>query len=161
MQFFISFGCYKSLRCNFSKQKLLSKRFALLQLQGMLQTAKDRVLQSPDMDLSAKAKSNFVFHDLTKPWPMPSNSVDLVFGNLVLDHIENLDFFFREAARILRPGGNLFICELHPFKQYLVSLPQLIWYFSLCDPFNGLNWRVDVKKTPLTMYPTVSAWYVE
>ncbi len=127
----------------------------------MLQTAKDRVLQSRDMDLSAKAKSNFVFHDLTKPWPMPSNSVDLVFGNLVLDHIENLDFFFREAARILRPGGNLFICELHPFKQYLVSLPQLIWYFSLCDPFNGLNWRVDVKKTPLTMYPTVSAWYVE
>lgn len=59
--------------------------------------------------------------DLTQPWPCADRSADLITGNLVLEHIADLAFIFGEAARVLVPGGQLFISELHPFKQYLGS----------------------------------------
>jgi hypothetical protein len=40
---------------------------------------------------------------------------------LILEHIENLDFIFAQAFQKLERGGKFFICELHPFKQYLGS----------------------------------------
>lgn len=56
--------------------------------------------------------------DLTRPWPCADQSVDLIACNLVLEHIADLSIVFAEAARTLAPAGHLFICELHPFKQY-------------------------------------------
>ncbi len=63
----------------------------------------------------------FARADLTRPWPCADQSVDLISCNLVLEHIADLSFVFAEAARTLATGGYLFICELHPFKQYLGS----------------------------------------
>ncbi|QRK10440.1 methyltransferase domain-containing protein [Archangium violaceum] len=59
----------------------------------------------------------FFLHDLRKPWPVGEASRDTVTCNLVLEHIEDLSFVFSEAKRVLRPGGRLFICELHPYRQ--------------------------------------------
>lgn len=59
--------------------------------------------------------------DLTRPWPCADQSVDLIACNLVLEHIADLSVVFAEAARTLAPSGHLFICELHPLKQYLGS----------------------------------------
>jgi malonyl-CoA O-methyltransferase len=59
----------------------------------------------------------FTRHDLRLPWPVADRSVDLIVGNLVLEHIERLDPVFAEVARVLRPGGTLYLCELHPFRQ--------------------------------------------
>jgi malonyl-CoA O-methyltransferase len=56
--------------------------------------------------------------DITKPWNCPSESFDLIACNLVLEHIENLDHIFAQAARTLRSGGWFLVNELHPFKQY-------------------------------------------
>lgn len=63
---------------------------------------------------------NVSFHrqDLHQPWPFADNHFDLVSFNLVLEHFEDLSFAFSESARVLSPGGWLYICELHPFKQY-------------------------------------------
>ncbi|OJH39721.1 SAM-dependent methyltransferase [Cystobacter ferrugineus] len=59
----------------------------------------------------------FVLHDLRERWPAAEASRDTVTCNLVLEHIEDLSFVFSEARRVLRPGGALFVCELHPFRQ--------------------------------------------
>lgn len=59
----------------------------------------------------------FTRHDIRLPWPVADGAVDLVVGNLVLEHVERLEPVFAEAARVLRPGGTLFLCELHPFRQ--------------------------------------------
>ena len=59
--------------------------------------------------------------DITQPWPCADLSVDLITCSLVLEHIADLAFVFGEAARVLIPSGRLFVCELHPFKQYLGS----------------------------------------
>jgi ubiquinone/menaquinone biosynthesis C-methylase UbiE len=61
---------------------------------------------------------SFALADLTERWPCADRSVDLIVCNLVLEHIADLDWIFAEAARVLLPDGQFFLCELHPFKQY-------------------------------------------
>ena len=53
--------------------------------------------------------------DITKPWSMPP--ADLITCSLVLEHIADLGFIFGQATTKLNPGGQFYICELHPYKQ--------------------------------------------
>lgn len=64
-------------------------------------------------------KADFRRMDLREDWNLPENSFDLITCSLVLEHIENLDFVFRQARKVLRKNGKFYIGELHPFKQYL------------------------------------------
>ena len=57
----------------------------------------------------------FVQADITKNWHF--NKVDLISCSLVLEHINNLDFIFEQAALTLNSQGEFYICELHPYKQ--------------------------------------------
>lgn len=61
----------------------------------------------------------FAVADATMPWPCAAQSVDLVTCNLVLEHVPDLGGIFAQAARVLAPGGRIFVCELHPFRQYV------------------------------------------
>ena len=56
--------------------------------------------------------------DITQPWNCKDNSFDLITCNLVLEHIQDLNHIFAQAARTLRSGGEFLVNELHPFKQY-------------------------------------------
>ena len=56
--------------------------------------------------------------DLRNEWEFPEKQFDLITCSLALEHIENLDFVFGQANRVLRTGGLFYIGELHPFKQY-------------------------------------------
>ena len=56
--------------------------------------------------------------DLRQEWSFAENSFDLITCSLALEHIENIDFVFKQASRVLRLGGQFYIGELHPFKQY-------------------------------------------
>jgi len=77
--------------------------------EGMLSRAREKV---PARHVT------FAEADLTQRWPCEDRSRDLIVCNLVLEHIADLSFVFAEAARCLEPGGRLFACELHPFRQY-------------------------------------------
>ena len=79
---------------------------------------------SEAMIARARQKSNFdnvtfTVADITARWPCANQSVELVTCNLVLEHLRDLAFVFSEAARVLVKGGQLFVSELHPFRQYL------------------------------------------
>jgi len=74
----------------------------------MLRVARSRV-QSPSV--------RFVQHDIRSAWPVEDDSCEVVIAMLVLEHIEFLDPIFAEASRVLRSGGELFFCELHPTRQ--------------------------------------------
>lgn len=56
--------------------------------------------------------------DLRDEWDFPADSFDLIVCSLALEHIENVDFVFDQARKVLRSGGRFYIGELHPFKQY-------------------------------------------
>lgn len=75
---------------------------------GMIARAHERV---------GSANVRFVKHDVCDPWPVESDAVDLVVANLILEHVHDLEPVFFEANRVLRPGGQLFVCELHPYRQ--------------------------------------------
>lgn len=53
--------------------------------------------------------------DITHPWDFPSAT--LITFSLVLEHIQDLYFVLEQAAKTLAPGGLLYVCELHPYKQ--------------------------------------------
>jgi ubiquinone/menaquinone biosynthesis C-methylase UbiE len=46
---------------------------------------------------------------------LPAGSFDGAISSLVIDHLADLDGFFAEAQRLLRPGGWLAIVDFHPF----------------------------------------------
>ena len=75
---------------------------------GMLARARARV---------AAPHVTFVQHDIRTAWPLAAGCADVVVGNLVLEHLEDVAPVFAEAARVLRAGGVLLLCELHPERQ--------------------------------------------
>lgn len=84
---------------------------------GMLEKARQRV-----------QAAHVAFHqaDLLQRWPCGDASAALVTCNLVLEHIEDIAQVAREAARVLLPGGLLFISELHPYRQYRGSQARFV-----------------------------------
>lgn len=95
---------------------------------GMLERARERV---------HAAHVRFVQQDVRERWPVPDDSVDVVVGNLVLEHVAGLAPIYAEAARVLRPGGRLWLCELHPERQRRGGQAQYT------DPRTGDRVRVD------------------
>ena len=78
---------------------------------------------SPQMMEKAKNKpdsENVIFTetDITQAWPVKPGWANLIVCSLVLEHIDELDYIFEEAARVLKRGGKFYVCELHPLKQY-------------------------------------------
>jgi ubiquinone/menaquinone biosynthesis C-methylase UbiE len=75
---------------------------------GMLDVARRRV---------ESERVRFDRADIRNAWPIEAASVDVVLLNLVLEHVADVAHVFREAARVLRSDGELYVCELHPYRQ--------------------------------------------
>jgi malonyl-CoA O-methyltransferase len=57
----------------------------------------------------------FIVHDLhDQALPFASETFDLVVSGLVLEHLRELDPFFAEARRVLKPGGRAVVSNMHP-----------------------------------------------
>lgn len=91
----------------------------------LVRKAKNLVAADFSAEMLAKARakiraSNVEFQqfDLRDEWKFSENQFDLITCSLALEHIENIDFVFRQASKILRADGLFYIGELHPFKQY-------------------------------------------
>jgi len=76
--------------------------------EGMIARAHQRIVTN---------NVKFMKHDVRDTWPVTSASADLVVANLILEHVHDLAPVFFEAARVLRPNGQFFFCELHPYRQ--------------------------------------------
>ena len=108
------FSAVLELGCGTGKntQWLLEKADSLTGLdfsEEMLTLAREKIRSE---------KVQFLQTDLLHPWPVEDRFADLITCSLVLEHIENLDPIFEQAAQKLKPGGHFYICELHPYKQY-------------------------------------------
>jgi len=55
-----------------------------------------------------KFEGTDVVHNLDeKPYPFKTNSIDNIYANSLIEHLLNLDTFFSECKRILKPHGKL------------------------------------------------------
>ena len=77
----------------------------------------EEMLAKAKEKISSK-KVTFVRADMNKPWGFATKQFDLISFSLVLEHIEDLNNIFKQAAGVIVPGGHMYIGELHPFKQY-------------------------------------------
>ncbi|HEY6975407.1 MAG TPA: class I SAM-dependent methyltransferase [Chitinophagaceae bacterium] len=60
----------------------------------------------------------FYQFDIKEKWVFSEEQFDLVICSLILEHIENIDFVFKQANLVLKRNGLFYVGELHPFKQY-------------------------------------------
>jgi ubiquinone/menaquinone biosynthesis C-methylase UbiE len=70
---------------------------------------------SPDMLARARRRvpgAEFRVAELDR-LPLPDDSVDVIVCALALDHVASLDPVLAEFARVLRPGGDLVISDVH------------------------------------------------
>jgi malonyl-CoA O-methyltransferase len=72
---------------------------------GMLRVAKNK---------GAAPNVSLLLGDIRRPWPLRSESADVLLLNLVLEHIEVLDSVFQSAGRVMAPNGWMIISEFHP-----------------------------------------------
>lgn len=84
-----------------------------------------------------KLKSvNCKFCDLNQPLELPDGSFDTMFATEVIEHLDNPNNLIKEARRVLKPDGMLFLStpNVHSLMQkvrYLFS-DQLGWFHE-CD----------------------------
>lgn len=81
---------------------------------------------SEEMMAKAKLKvnrANVIFQqaDITQPWNFTDRKADLITCSLILEHIEDLNAVFDQVSSHLKENGCFYVCELHPFKQYIGS----------------------------------------
>ena len=79
---------------------------------GMLEIAKNKIQSD---------KVNFFEADITKDWTFAKDNYDLVTFSLMLEHIEDLNAVFQKASKVTAKGSQVYVGELHPFKQYAGS----------------------------------------
>ena len=72
-----------------------------------------------------KALQNFQFKNASfkliaedEKLPFDDSTFDIITSSLVLEHVENADFYYSEAARVLKPGGVCFFNFPHRLKPY-------------------------------------------
>lgn len=76
-------------------------------------------------------RATFYRQDLTEPFDFASDdSFDLVFSNLVLDHVEDWEPVLEEFSRVLTPGGVAVVTTIHPLRRYLNHEEELPNYYE-------------------------------
>ena len=62
-------------------------------------------IKSAAKDAEKRGVKTYTVQADREKWPINDESVDCVVSNQVVEHLSDLDFFFSEAARVLKPGG--------------------------------------------------------
>ncbi len=78
-----------------------------------------------------KLKGVDVAHDLNSfPYPFKSNEFDFVYGNNILEHLQDLGKVMKEVHRILKPGGRARFIVPHFSSAGAFHDPTHLHYFG-------------------------------
>lgn len=107
------------------------------------------------LDVDAAAADNrfvdaFVLMDDPRRWPVDSGSADLVLADFVLEHVEDPEAFFAEAARVLRSGGHLCLRTVN-VRSYLGLASRLV----PTSRHRSVLRRTHPGRLPEDVFPTV------
>ncbi len=79
---------------------LLLKGYAEVHGVDVVPKFDSRILRNLGFD-----RASFSLINAGENLPFEDNTFDVVTSSLVLEHVEDIDFYYSEAARVLRPGG--------------------------------------------------------
>ena len=107
----------------------------------MIQVAKQEAAE-------AKAQIDFRVRDVTNLGNFPVISFDLAISSNAVCF--DMSLFFKEVSRILKPKGNLYLCEVYPmmnskfgcyFERGLRTAKNVFGKFNLSDPDYEWQWE--------------------
>ena len=79
------------------------------------------------------------------PLPFDDKSFDVISSSLVLEHVKNVELYYSEAARVLKPGGVCFFNFPHRLKPYdSHSRCWFIHYFP--KPIRKILWDIFARQ---------------
>jgi malonyl-CoA O-methyltransferase len=92
-----------------------------------------------------RSKTDYLCAD-AEALPLADNSVDLVFSNLTLQWVNQLEHTLREFARVLRPGGMVLFSTFGPD-----TLMELRQAWQAVDAYSHVNAFIDLHDIGDTM----------
>lgn len=113
-------------------------------------------------------QTKFHIMDITKPLAFEDSQFDIVFSNLVLMDVENIELFFSECNRILKAGGILYYAIVHPAfydcqwledekeYKYAKAIKKYIQPYQFTNEFWG---ETEHFHRPLSFYLNLAAKY--
>jgi SAM-dependent methyltransferase len=96
---------------------------------------------NPATAQKADRNVNVISHDITRPWPIASESMDVVFSSNFFEHLPSKDALqhcFAEIHRVLRPEGRLLV--MGPNIRFCANV-----YWDFFDHFLPLSDRSMVE----------------
>jgi ubiquinone/menaquinone biosynthesis C-methylase UbiE len=77
--------------------------------------------------------------------PFDDSSFDVISSSLVLEHVENAEFYYSEAARVLKPGGVCFFNFPHRLKPY--DSHSRCWFIHYVPkPIRKILWDIFARQ---------------
>jgi malonyl-CoA O-methyltransferase len=116
--------------------KALNKRYKKAQVISL--DLSPAMLNEARKQKSWLSKQRFICGDAEK-LPLADNSVDMIFSSLTIQWCHDLDSVFKEAFRVLRPGGLLMFATLGPD-----TLHELRASWNTVDGYNHVNAFIDM-----------------
>jgi SAM-dependent methyltransferase len=82
--------------------------------------------------------------------PLPDKSLDIIFSNAVLEHVENPQSLLQETHRVLKDGGMAY--HQTDYRDHIASQTSL-WFLTIPKTlFNFLFWRTGMWTNRLRHY---------
>lgn len=85
-------------------------------------------------------------------WPIKDNSVDCIVSNQVVEHLTNLDHYFSESYRVLKPGG--FLITSTNNLSSLHNIGALLFGWTPFDLTNSSEKKLGIGN-PLALHKTL------
>lgn len=120
---------------------------------------------NPDAPAHLAREVEFLHQDCSAPWPLPDNSLDVVFTSNFFEHLPDKDCLnrtLRQALRCLKPGGQLIAIgpnikflhgEYWDFYDHHVYLTET----SLGEAMEVEGYQIDVLKPKFLPFTMVEA----
>ncbi len=129
-----------------SEDPVLARR-ALYNLRGLGQ----KVIGIDPDDVAAHNPLIDEFRKITdfNHWPVEDASIDVAYSDFVVEHVENIDSYFSECHRVLKPGG--YLC---------LRTPNVLSYFGIVsrlipDRYHAkVAAKVQTERAAVDVFPT-------
>ncbi|MCB1049881.1 MAG: methyltransferase domain-containing protein [Acidobacteria bacterium] len=72
------------------------------------------MLEKARIKASSLAQVEFAEVDVNRPFPFQDQTFDFLFSSLVLEHVVDINHFFRSCFRFAAPGASLLMSTMHP-----------------------------------------------